>query len=95
MTLKTTNLEPKCFQKPSRKSISFLIDFGRQNGRPEASKMEPKLDQGPPKEPSKNNPRAPTILIYHGVLSNFERTLMAKDTLSQPQRESKKSVAFL
>ena len=53
-------MEPKCFQKPSRKSIIFLIDFGRQNGRPEASKMEPKLGQGPPKKPPKNKPEKET-----------------------------------
>ena len=47
-------MDPKCLQKPSRKSIIFLIDFGRQNGRPEASKMEAKLSQGPPKKPPKN-----------------------------------------
>ena len=34
--------------------MNFLLDFGRQNGRPEALKLEPKLDQGPPKKHSKN-----------------------------------------
>ena len=44
----------KCSQKPSRNSIIFLIDLGTQNGRPQASKMEPKFDQEPPKKQSKN-----------------------------------------
>ena len=37
-------------------SFIFLIDFGRQHGRPEASKMEPKLSQGPPKKPPTSKP---------------------------------------
>ena len=47
-------MEPKCLQKPSRKSIIFLIDFGRQNGRPEAPKMEPESIQKASKNLSKN-----------------------------------------
>ena len=44
----------KMLPKTFRKSINFLIDFRRQNGGPEASKMEPKLGQGLPKKPPKN-----------------------------------------
>ena len=42
-------MEPTCLQKTYKKSIICFIDIGRQNGHPEASKMEPKLGQGPPK----------------------------------------------
>ena len=44
------NMLPKTFQKFDY----FLIDFGRQNDRPEAPKMEPESIQKAPKNLSKN-----------------------------------------
>ena len=78
-------MEPKCFQKPSRKSIIFLIDFGRQNGRPEAFKIEPKLGQGPPKTPPKNK-----LEREHGRGPQGARRIQALRAFRRPQQEAKR-----